>query len=86
MKWKLFANLAETAGTKEVEVGVEPGDTFRDALDRLLEAHPELRDEVLDEEGDLPVAVEVAVRSYTPSSSGDNGVDPQWRTTIVSLR
>lgn len=40
----------------------------------------------VDEEGDLPVAVEVAVRSYTPSPSGESDVDPQWRTTIVSLR
>lgn len=40
----------------------------------------------VDEKGDLPVAVEVAVRSYTPSSSGESGVDPQWRTAIVSLR
>lgn len=36
----------------------------------------------VDEEGDLPVAVEVAVRSF----SEGNEVDPQWRTTIVSLR
>lgn len=36
----------------------------------------------VDGEGDLPVAVEVAVRSF----SEGNEVDPQWRTTIVSLR
>lgn len=40
----------------------------------------------IDEQGELPVAVEVAVRSYTPSSSGESTVDPQWRTAIVSLR
>lgn len=43
-------------------------------------------DPQVNEEGDLPVAVEVAVRSYTPSSSGEGDVVPQWRTTIVSLR
>ncbi|MEF8790592.1 MAG: ubiquitin-like small modifier protein 1 [Haloarculaceae archaeon] len=71
MKWKLFANLAETAGTKEVEVGVEPGDTFRDALDRLLEAHPELRDEVLDEEGDLREHIRVLRNERNPFVSHD---------------
>ena len=46
MEWRLFANLAETAGTKRVEVDVEPGDTFGDALEALLEIHPDLREHV----------------------------------------
>jgi molybdopterin synthase sulfur carrier subunit len=53
MQWKLFANLAETAGRKEVEVDVEPGATFGDAFDALLETHPELREEVLNEDGEI---------------------------------
>jgi molybdopterin synthase sulfur carrier subunit len=53
MEWRLFANLAETAGTKRVAVEAGPGDTFRDAFDQLLDAHPELEDEILDEDGDI---------------------------------
>jgi molybdopterin synthase sulfur carrier subunit len=66
MRWKLFANLAETAGQREVEVDVEPGDTFGDAVNALLEAHPELREEVLDEDGDLREHIRVLRNSHNP--------------------
>jgi molybdopterin synthase sulfur carrier subunit len=49
MEWKLFADLAEIAGGREIDVASEPGDTVDDALDALLEAHPDLRDRVLDD-------------------------------------
>ncbi len=52
MEWKLFADLAETAGEKRVGVDLGPEATVQDALDALFEAHPELRDRVL-ENGDL---------------------------------
>ena len=61
MEWRLFANLAETAGTKRVEVDAGPGDTFRDAFEQLLETHPELREEVLQL---LVVLVGVSVVSH----------------------
>ncbi|WP_327051105.1 ubiquitin-like small modifier protein 1 [Halomicrococcus gelatinilyticus] len=53
MKWKLFADLADLAGGKEVSVDVAPGDTVGDALDALLDPRPELRERVLDEDGTL---------------------------------
>jgi molybdopterin synthase sulfur carrier subunit len=53
MQWKLFANLAETAGRSEVEVDVEPGATFGDAFEALLSEHPELEGETLDEDGEI---------------------------------
>ncbi|ESS03916.1 MAG: ubiquitin-like small archaeal modifier protein (SAMP) [uncultured archaeon A07HR67] len=49
MEWKLFADLAEIAGDRVVEVDVEPGDTVGDALDDLFAARPALRDRVLDD-------------------------------------
>lgn len=49
MEWKLFADLAEIAGDRVVEVDADPGDTVGDALDALLEAHPDLRDRILDD-------------------------------------
>lgn len=57
MRWKLFADLAETVDAREVEVVVDvEGDrppTVEDALESLLSAHPALRDRVLDGSGDL---------------------------------
>lgn len=66
MKWKLFANLAEAAGHKEVEVAAGPGDTFGDAFEQLLSAHPELRDEVLDEDGDIRDHIRVLRNDANP--------------------
>lgn len=52
MHWKLFADLAEVAGTKEPAVEVDPGATVGAALDALVENYPALGDRVLDD-GDL---------------------------------
>ncbi|MFB6108275.1 MAG: ubiquitin-like small modifier protein 1 [Haloplanus sp.] len=51
MQWKLFADLAEVAGTRTVPVDVQSGATVADALDALFDAHPALRDRVLDDSG-----------------------------------
>ncbi|MES3162211.1 MAG: MoaD/ThiS family protein [Halorubrum sp.] len=48
MEWKLFADLAEIAGDRVVDVETEPGATVGDALDALLDAHPELADRVVE--------------------------------------
>ncbi|MFD1585713.1 ubiquitin-like small modifier protein 1 [Halorientalis brevis] len=66
MQWKLFANLAETVGTKEVSVDVDPGATFGDALDALVDAHPELREEVLDENGEIEDHIRVLHNGDNP--------------------
>ncbi|WP_178918010.1 ubiquitin-like small modifier protein 1 [Natronomonas gomsonensis] len=66
MEWRLFANLAEAAGTKRVTVEAGPGDTFGDAFEQLLEAHPGLRDEVLDEEGEIRDHIRVLRNDRNP--------------------
>ncbi|WP_246983944.1 ubiquitin-like small modifier protein 1 [Halorientalis marina] len=76
MKWKLFANLAETAGGSEVEVDVEPGATFGDAVDALLEAHPELEAEILDEDGDIHGHIRVLHNGDNPFVE-DEGYDTE---------
>jgi molybdopterin synthase sulfur carrier subunit len=53
IQWKLFANLAETAGEREVTTDAAPGDTFEDALEALFEVHPELEAEIVDENGEI---------------------------------
>jgi molybdopterin synthase sulfur carrier subunit len=52
MEWKLFADLAEVAGERHVEVDRE-ADTAGEALEALLDAYPSLADRVLVESGDL---------------------------------
>ncbi|MFC5972524.1 ubiquitin-like small modifier protein 1 [Halomarina salina] len=71
MRWKLFANLAETAGERETEVDVEPGATLRDALDALFDRHPELREQVTDDDGTLHDHVRVLRNSTDPFVEGE---------------
>jgi molybdopterin synthase sulfur carrier subunit len=74
MRWKLFANLAETAGERKVTVDTESGDTFRDALSALLRKHPELREEILDEDGEFYDHIRVLRNSHNPFVT-DDGFD-----------
>lgn len=79
MHWKLFANLGETAGEREVTVDVESGDTVGDALSVLLETHPELREEVLNEDGELLDHIRVLRNSHDPFVT-DDGLDTVLET------
>lgn len=76
MHWKLFANLAETAGGKKVEVDLEAGATVGDALDALFEAHPGLREEVLDEDGEIRDHIQVLLDGDDPFVDGDGYETP----------
>jgi len=72
MEWKLFADLAEIAGGRAVEAEASPGDTVGDALDALLDAHPDLRDRVLE---DGAVADHVNVLRNGRSVRDDEGLE-----------
>lgn len=76
MHWKLFANLSETAGEREVpiDIDIDSGATFRDALSSLLETHPQLRDEILDENGEFHDHIRVLRNSHDPFET-DDGFD-----------
>lgn len=47
MDWRLFADVAERAGTRRVTVDLPADATVDDALEALFDAHPELRDRVM---------------------------------------
>lgn len=47
MHWKLFADLAEVAGTRETEIDGDP-ETVGEALEDLLATYPNLESRVLD--------------------------------------
>lgn len=49
MDWRLFADLAETAGAHTVSVDADGVSTVEDALAALFERHPALRDVVLED-------------------------------------
>jgi molybdopterin synthase sulfur carrier subunit len=74
MDWRLFANLAEAAGTRRVTVDAGPGDSFGEAFDQLLEAHPELEDELLNAEGELRDHIRVLRNEDDPFVT-DDGYD-----------
>jgi molybdopterin synthase sulfur carrier subunit len=76
MHWRLFATLAETAGDTEVGVDIDGDATVSDALDALLDAHPELEDEVLDDEGDLYDHVRLLHEGQNPFAEADGFETP----------
>jgi molybdopterin synthase sulfur carrier subunit len=75
MHWKLFANLAEVAGRKEVPLEETP-ETVREALDALFSAHPDLEDAVCAEDGDLQDHIRLLVDGEDPFAAGEGYDEP----------
>jgi molybdopterin synthase sulfur carrier subunit len=80
MHWRLFATLAEAAGRSEVDPGLDGEITLRDAFDALLESHPELESEVLDEDDRLYEHVRVLIEGDDPFAGDREG----WETTVAA--
>ena len=74
MQWKLFANLAEAAGKSRIDIDLSSEATVGDALAALLERHPDLEAEVLDEEGDLRDHIQLLRNGRNPFVTA-NGLD-----------
>lgn len=55
MEWRLFADLADTMGTRRVTQSVPDASeyTVDDAMTDLLDANPELRERLYDDDGEL---------------------------------
>lgn len=53
MQVKFYAGLRRIVGGKVVEVTLQPEDTLRSVLNRLVEQHPDLRREIWGAEGQL---------------------------------
>jgi molybdopterin synthase sulfur carrier subunit len=73
MQWKLFADLAEVAGTDTAPVDGDAA-TVGEALDALLAAHPALADRVRDDDGTVYDHVNV-LRNGTDVTATDAGLD-----------
>jgi molybdopterin synthase sulfur carrier subunit len=59
MRWKLFADLRDVAGDRQVDVDVAAGASVEEALDALLADRPALRERVADDDGGLAEHVNV---------------------------
>ena len=77
MEWRLFATLAEAAGDDTVDDGLDGEATLRETFDALLETHPDLESEVLDEDDHLYDHVRLLVDGRNPFQNGDG-----WGTTV----
>lgn len=73
MHWKLFADLAEVAGSDEVEIDDDPA-TVGEALDALLAERSALADRVRDEDGGVYPHVNV-LRNGTDVTATESGLD-----------
>jgi len=73
VQWKLFADLAEVAGTGQPTVETDAA-TVGGALSALLEAYPALADRVTDDDGELRDHVNL-LREGEPATL-DTPVDP----------
>jgi len=69
MHWRLFADLAETAGGKELDVE-DDAETVGEALDALLSAHPDLEPKVRDDEGAVRDHVNVLLNGESLGAEG----------------
>ncbi len=76
MEFKLFANLVDVAGDRRIDVEADDASTLEEALDALFEAVPELRDEVLDSEGNPNEHINILVNGSTVAHE-DGGLKRQ---------
>lgn len=61
MKVKIFATLRQLVGAKEIEVGLEVGDTVGSVVARLVAGYPALGEHILDDDGNLEAHINVFV-------------------------
>ncbi|WP_049922457.1 ubiquitin-like small modifier protein 1 [Halopiger djelfimassiliensis] len=75
-EWKLFADLAERAGDKRVTVEASAGDTVGDALEELVDEHPDIEGRVLDSDGNLRSQINV-LRNGTNVLVEEDGLETE---------
>lgn len=71
MQWKLFANLAEAAGDRRIDVDLSTEATVGDALSALLDRYPDLEAEVLDDDGELRDHIQLLRNGRNPFVTAD---------------
>lgn len=61
MKVKLFANLADLVGSREVVIDRDQSDTVEAVVDAIIAEHPALEDAVLGDDGEIADHINVLV-------------------------
>lgn len=61
MRVRLFANLAEKTDARELELAVADHPTVGAVIETLVDQHPDLSDDIFDENGDLAPYINVLV-------------------------
>jgi len=84
MQWRLFATLAQTAGTDTVPVDGDAASTVGEALDALVERHPDLREEVV-AGGGLQDHIRLLVDGQDPFREADGLETPVEENTELAL-
>lgn len=83
MEVKLFANLAETADARSIELEVEEETTVGTALGRLFERRPGLESEVLvDERVHDHISILINGRTLDPDDALEEPVGPEDELAI----
>jgi molybdopterin synthase sulfur carrier subunit len=84
MEWRLFATLAQTADTDTVVLDDGDVGTVGEALDALLDRHPDLREEVL-ENGEVRDHLRVLVDGDDPFRQAEGMDTPVDEDTELAL-
>jgi molybdopterin synthase sulfur carrier subunit len=76
MHWRLFATLAEAAGSDTVRVAVGPDWTVASALSALLDEAPAVEDRIYDDDGTLYDHVRLLKNGESVFAAGDGLSEP----------
>ena len=76
MQVNFYATLRQIVGQKTVEIDISEGETVRLLIDEILHLYPQLRNELLDEQGRLYGHVHVLV----------NGRDAQFLENALETK
>jgi len=76
VQWKLFATLAETAGS-EMTVPADGEVSLREALKALFAVEPALEEQVLEESGELREHIRLLHEGEDPFAAGEG-----WETAV----
>ena len=76
MEWRLFATMAEAAGTESVRVDVGPDATVGDALEALLAEAPAIEDRLYDADGEIYDHVRLLRNGESPFATGEGLDEP----------
>ena len=72
---KTFATLREITGGLMHYIDVDQGSTLKDVLEELFKRYPSLRDEILDENGELKAGYRLLVNGREAMHIGGMGIE-----------